>query len=107
MTTHSIPADLEAAKALSSAPAALDLFMWISYRCFTAKGPERVPIFSDHGLVSQLGSTDYARPRKFRERLERWLHLVRALWPECPARIAASGDYLLIEPAVALARKGA
>jgi hypothetical protein len=34
--THSIPTDLEAAKALSSAPAALDLFMWISYRCFTA-----------------------------------------------------------------------
>ena len=33
---HPVPADLEAAEALSSAPAALDLFMWISYRCFTA-----------------------------------------------------------------------
>jgi hypothetical protein len=32
---------LDAAKALSSSPAALDLFMWISYRCFTAKGEER------------------------------------------------------------------
>jgi hypothetical protein len=30
--THSIPTDLEAAKALSSSPAALDLFMWLSYR---------------------------------------------------------------------------
>jgi hypothetical protein len=38
VTTHAIPTDLEAAKALSSAPAALDLFMWLSYRCFTAKG---------------------------------------------------------------------
>jgi hypothetical protein len=38
---HPIPADLDAAKALSSSPAALDLFMWISYRCFTAKGEER------------------------------------------------------------------
>ena len=28
---HSIPTDLEAAKALSSSPAALDLFMWLSY----------------------------------------------------------------------------
>jgi hypothetical protein len=37
VTAHSIPTDLEAAKALSSAPAALDLFMWLSYRCFTAK----------------------------------------------------------------------
>jgi len=37
---HPIPTDLEAAKALSSSPAALDLFTWLSYRCFTAKGRE-------------------------------------------------------------------
>jgi hypothetical protein len=85
VTKHSIPTDLEAAKALSSAPAALDLFMWLSYRCFTAKGLERIPIFGDFGLATQLGNADYARPRKFRERLDRWLKLVRALWAECPA----------------------
>jgi Plasmid encoded RepA protein len=107
VTTHSIPTDLEAAKALSSAPAALDLFMWLSYRCFTAKGQERIPIFGDFGLAAQLGSADYARPRKFRERLERWLDLVRCLWPTCPARITTDGDYMLIQPALALAAKGA
>jgi hypothetical protein len=104
--THSIPTDLEAAKALSSAPAALDLFMWLSYRCFTAKGQERIPMFGDFGLAAQLGSADYARPRKFRERLERWLDLVRTLWPDCPAQIT-SGDYIVIRPAMALAAKGA
>ena len=62
VTAHSIPTDLDAAKALSSSPAALDLFMWLSYRCFTARGKERVPLFGDFGLVSQLGSSDYARP---------------------------------------------
>jgi hypothetical protein len=107
VTTHAIPTDLEAAKALSSSPAALDLFMWLSYRCFTAKGPERVPIFGDFGLANQLGNAGYARPRKFRERLERWLDLVRALWPSCTAAISANGDYMLIQPAVALAAKGA
>ena len=107
MTTHSIPTDLEAAKALSSAPAALDLFMWLSYRCFTAKCQERIPIFGDFGLAAQLGSSDYARPRKFRERLERWLDLVRSLWPVCPAQITGDGDYILIHPAMALAAKGA
>jgi hypothetical protein len=107
VTTHSIPTDLEAAKALSSSPAALDLFMWLSYRCFTAKGSERIPIFGDFGLASQLGSADYARPRKFRERLERWLDLVRVLWPGCPARITTDGDHLLIQPAIALTAKGA
>ena len=85
--SHPIPTDLEAAKALSSSPAALDLFMWLSYRCFTARGRERVPLFGDFGLVSQLGSADYARPRKFREKLETWLYLVRTMWPECPATI--------------------
>src|SRR5580658_5949956 len=77
---HPIPTDLEAAKALSSSPAALDLFMWLSYRCFTARGRERVPLFGDFGLISQLGSADYARPRNFRGKLEGWLDLVRTMW---------------------------
>src|SRR6266851_3097233 len=59
--SHPIPTDMEAAKALSCSPAALDLFMWLSYRCFVAKGRERVPLFGDFGLVSQLGSSEYAR----------------------------------------------
>ncbi len=104
---HSIPTDLEAAKALSCAPAALDLFMWLSYRCFTAKGQERIPIFGAFGLAAQLGSADYARPRKFRERLERWLDLVQALWPGCPARIASDGQSIVIQPAASLMVKGA
>jgi hypothetical protein len=107
VTTHSIPTDLEAAKALSSSPAALDLFMWLSYRCFTAKGQERVPMFGDFGLAGQLGSVNYARPRKFRERLDRWLDLVRVLWPACPAQITSDADHILIQPAVALAAKRA
>ena len=104
---HSIPTDLEGAKALSSAPAALDLYMWLSYRCFTARGQERIPIFGEFGLVAQLGSVEYARPRKFRERLDRWLDLIRCLWPACPARISGDGQYMLLQPALALAGKGA
>lgn len=94
---HPIPTDLEAAKALSSSPAALDLFMWLSYRCFTAKGKERVPLFGEFGLVSQLGSVEYARPRKFRERLEGWLDLIRTMWPQCPASIDSDGMGLLLD----------
>ena len=99
---HPIPTDLEAAKALSSSPAALDLFMWLSYRCFTARGKERVPLFGNFGLVSQLGSAEYARPRKFREKLEGWLNLVRAMWPDCPAHIDNDGTGLLVNRAAAL-----
>ena len=105
--TNPIPADLDAAKALSSTPAALDLFMWISYRCFTAKEHERIPLFGEFGLAGQLGNADYARPRKFRERLSRWLDLVRVLWPRCPAQISSDGNYLLLQPALALVNKQA
>ena len=76
---HPIPADLEVAKALPCSPAALDLFARLSYRCFTAHGKERVSIFGDFGLSNQLGSAEYARPRRFRERLDQWLDLVRAV----------------------------
>jgi hypothetical protein len=104
--SHPIPTDLEAAKALSSSPAALDLFMWLSYRCFTARGKERVPLFGDFGLISQLGSAEYARPRKFRENLEGWLGLVRAMWPECPASIDKDGTGLFVDCAVAVSPRG-
>src|ERR1700722_16917158 len=99
---HPIPTDMEAAKALSSSPAALDLFMWLSYRCFTARGRERVPLFGDFGLVSQLGSAEYARPRKFREKLGGWLDLVHAMWPDCPASIDADGTGLFVDKANAI-----
>jgi hypothetical protein len=99
---HPIPTDLEAAKALSSAPAALDLYTWLTYRCFSAKGEERVPLFGEFGLVNQLGIGAYARPRKFREQLEQWLSLVKAMWPECPARVSSDGGALIVNKANAI-----
>lgn len=99
---HPIPTDLEAAKALSSSPAALDLFTWVSCRCFVAKWEEWISLFGEFGLANQLGCIEYSRPRKFRERLECWLGLVRVMWPECPARISDDGQYLLVSRATAL-----
>jgi hypothetical protein len=105
ISSHPIPTDLQAAKALSASPAALDLFTWLSYRCFLARGRERVPLFGEFGLVSQLGSTDYARPRKFREKLVGWLKLIRAMWPECPAEIDPDGTGLFVDRSTAVLPK--
>lgn len=76
IVAHPIPADLEAVKVLAASPAVLDLFMWLSYRCFTAKGKEIIPLFGSRGLSSQVGSIEYARPRRFREKLEQWLETI-------------------------------
>jgi hypothetical protein len=102
ITSHPIPADLEAVKVLAGAPAVLDLFMWLSYRCFLAKEKERIPLFGACGLASQIGSIEYARPRRFREKLDDWLDSIRVLWPECPAHIGSDGTSLEVNRAAAV-----
>jgi hypothetical protein len=97
ITAHPIPADLEAVKVSAGAPAVLDLFMWLSYRCFLAKDKERIPLFGAYGLASQIGSVEYARPRRFREKLDSWLDSIRVLWPECPAKISTDGTSLVVD----------
>jgi hypothetical protein len=99
---HPIPADLEAIKVLAAAPAVLDLFMWLSYRCFVAKGPEAIPLFGPFGLTQQLGCVEYSRPSRFRAMLEPWLRTIRSLWPECPAFISADGRTLRIDRQAAI-----
>jgi hypothetical protein len=96
ITAHPIPADLEAVKVLAGAPAVLDLFMWLSYRCFLARGPEAIPLQGPCSLATQIGSAEYARPRRFREKLDQWLEAIRVLWPECPATISADGQSLVV-----------
>jgi hypothetical protein len=102
ITSHPIPADLEAVEVLAGAPAVLDLFMWLSYRCFLAKEKERIPLFGPCGLASQIGSIEYARPRRFREKLDAWLDFIRVLWPECPAHVSSDGTSLEVNRAAAV-----
>jgi hypothetical protein len=76
--------------------------MWLSYRCFLAKGEEAIPLLGAFGLANQIGSIEYARPRRFREKLDQWLDSIRALWPECPARISPNGLSLIVNRATAV-----
>lgn len=99
VTAHPIPCDLEAVRELAHAPAQLDLFLWLTWRCWTAKMPEIIPLFGPRGLENQLGVAEATRPRRFRQRLEKWLNTIRTHWPECPARISANGEYLDIDHA--------
>jgi hypothetical protein len=42
------------------------------------------------------------RPRRLRQRLEKWLDTIGVMWPECPARISSDGHRLLIAPGTAV-----
>jgi len=107
ISEHPIPTDFDAVRVLSASPAVLDLFMWLSYRCFSARGEETIPLHGGLGLAAQLANAEYARPRKFREKLQEWLRVVRSMWPECAARTSADGQSLLIRPAAALTARSA
>jgi len=102
ISDHPIPADLEAVKVLASAPAVLDLFVWLTYRCFSARGWEDIPLFGDFGLAHQLGCIEYSRPRRFRAMLGQWLASICDLWPQCPASISSDGRYLKIKHSMSL-----
>jgi hypothetical protein len=54
ISEHPIPTDLEAVRVLSDSPAVLDLFMWLSYRCFSVKGEEAIPLSGGSGLSAHL-----------------------------------------------------
>lgn len=104
---HPVPNDLEAVKTLAASPAILDLYMWLSYRCFKADRAESIPIFGEFGLANQLGSVEYSRPRRFRAVLDQWLGTIRAIWPDCPARISADGERLTVAHSEAVLRGAA
>jgi hypothetical protein len=54
VTEHPVPNDLDSVKVLASAPAVLDLYMWLSYRCSRQKAGVHT-IFGSFGLVPSSG----------------------------------------------------
>ena len=102
LRAHPIPVDTEVIRALANNPGCLDLHTWLTWRCYQARDIQRIPLFGHMGLTSQLGVQEYARERKFRERLRLWLYLVRLYWHTCPARIAKNGAFLELNNATAI-----
>ncbi|HTV54810.1 MAG TPA: replication protein RepA [Terriglobia bacterium] len=101
---HPIPVDLAVVKALADSPGNLDLYVWLVWRCWTAKGPVTVPLFGHEGLISQLGNSANLRERDFRRQIVQWLKVIRQLWPECPANVIESGASLRVRPSKSIPR---
>jgi hypothetical protein len=100
--TNRLPVEAEVVRGLANNPGCLDLYTWLTWRCFQSRSEELIPLFGAFGLASQLGVREYEQERKFRERLRRWLDLVKLYWPECPAKISAGGQHLEVAPGMAL-----
>jgi len=47
-------------------------------------------------LKEQLGCHMHTADRFLRRKINQWLRVIRAHWPQCPAEIAADGLHLVI-----------
>ena len=102
LKAHPIPVDFKVVKGLADSPGALDFYVWVCWRCWSARRTDHIPLFGPGGLVNQLGVSGYATKRKFRQTLKRWIAVTSALWPGCPASISDSGEYLIVKHAKAI-----
>lgn len=91
---HTIPTDLEVVRLLASTQGALDLCLWVTYRSFTAKTPQSIPLFGPHGLQGQLGCTEYSRPRRFRAMLMQWIAAIMSVCSKFRRMMQVSGQFL-------------
>ncbi len=94
VTAHPIPSDLNVIRLLAASPGALDLYLWLTYRTFTVKGSQAIPLFGPKGLKAQLGCTDYSRRRRFRAMLIQWLRVIATACPPLSRRIRISSGHL-------------
>ncbi|HTV53797.1 MAG TPA: replication protein RepA, partial [Terriglobia bacterium] len=94
---HRIPVEREVVAALAHASGVLDFYIWLVWKSWTLNGrPTRIPLFGPTGLQSQLGAEDYSLSRYFRRKISSWLRYVKALWPECAARLSEDGSFLIL-----------
>ena len=90
---HRILVERHAVVAFAHSPGVLDFYVWLVRKCWAARQHgARVPLFSQWGLVSQLGAKEYSSDRFFRRKINFWLRQVKALWPECPANVYQDGN---------------
>lgn len=99
---HHPPVDLEMVKLWADKPGQLFFAMWLSYRCYTARGRVEIPLMGPGSVYEQCGAQGYADQdglRNFRKKVTQWLKGVKSVWKECPVKVETSprGDKLVIE----------
>jgi hypothetical protein len=99
-----LPIELDAVIVWSDNPTQVYFNMWLGWRCYTARGGEKVPLLGPGGLKEQCGFEAYDGPRAhldFRGKVKKLLVNAKASWRECPVKLVTDDlrgpDYLLIE----------
>jgi hypothetical protein len=97
INAHRIPVEREVVALPANAPGVLDLYVWLVWKTWSLRVHSvRIPLFTPGGLADQLGSIEYSADLFFRRKLSHWLGQVKTSWPDCPAKISADGQTLVL-----------
>ena len=94
---HRLPIEREVVIALANSPGVLDFYVWIAWKSWVLGGGKvSIPLFARGGLREQLGCIIPSEDRFLRRKINQWLRVIRAHWPDCPAQISPDGQTLII-----------
>jgi hypothetical protein len=96
--------ELDTVVAWANNPTQVYFNMWLGWRCYTARGGEKIPLMGRGGLKEQCGFEGYGGHQgrlDFRRKVKKLLDNAKLSWPDCPAKLVTDDpihpDHLLIE----------
>jgi Replication initiator protein A len=99
-----LPIELDTVIAWANNPTQVYFNMWLGWRCYTARGGEKIPLMGPGGLKQQCGFDGYDGSRgalNFRRKVTKLLDGAKTSWPDCPVELVIDDptrhDYLLIK----------
>ena len=95
---HPVPIDMNTLAALKRSPLGLDLYLWLVYRTFALRAPQRLTWWL---LYSQFGAhpdkaSDNNTVQAFRYKVLRELKKIKLAWPEL--NYATAPGLLILHP---------
>ena len=84
ITRHPVPLDMNTLKAMKRSPLGLDLYLWLVYRTFLLRAPQRLSwprLYQQFGAAPAKASNNVTVQR-FRKDCLRELQKIKIAWPE-------------------------
>ena len=84
IVSHPVPLDLTTLKALKRSPLGLDLYLWLVYRTFPLRDPQRITwkqVYRQFG-VAPAKASDNQTVQNFRLKVLRELKKIKLAWPD-------------------------
>ena len=81
---HPVPLDMNTLTALKRSPLGLDLYLWLTYRVFSLRAPQRLSwrqVYRQFGVDPEKAS-DHRTVQDFRRKVLRELAKIKLAWPE-------------------------